>query len=77
MADKYRVLKGIRYPASKTIRDKIRAGKVTSSNIGIDPITKKPIPVTDWKRHKAGAVVTIPADLIPEFKRRGAIKKEG
>ncbi len=64
MADTFRVLKGISYPASKALRNKIRKGKASSNE------------AKEWKRHKAGTVTGIPADLIPEFKRRGAIEKE-
>ena len=60
---RFKVLKGISYPKSKTIRDQIRAEEKTSAD------------VTEWVRVKAGKTASIPADLVPEFKRREAIEE--
>ncbi len=56
--------RGIRYPKGKKIRDAIRAGEATSAD------------VTEWVRVKGGESHTMPADMIPDFNRRGSIEKE-
>lgn len=61
---KVRATRGIRYPKKKAERDAIRAGEATSTD------------VTDWVRVKGGEDHTMPADMIPDFNKRGAIEKE-
>ena len=60
---KVRATRGIRYPKKKAERDAIRAGEATSAD------------VTEWVRVKSGKSHTLPSDMVPDFDRRGAIKK--
>lgn len=60
---RYRVLRGIRYPKSKTVRDRIRAGEATSADVG------------EWVRVEEGKKVALPPDMATDFLDRKAIEE--
>ena len=56
--------RGLRYPKSKTLREKIQAGEAIAAD------------VKEWVRVPAGKKgVAIPSDVARELARRGAIEE--
>ena len=66
-ATAYRCLRGFSYPASKSIRDRIRAGDHM-------PLEER----GEWQRYAAGDRITNPpSDLIEGWLQRGLVEAAG
>jgi len=60
----YKLLRGVNYPKSKALRDRIRAGEATSEE------------AKDWERAEVGKGRKLPDDVASDLLARGVAEKE-